>query len=252
MNIIKYLSYVIIGLGGYLIFSSLLNTYFNFNILNDSQFIMINNVLLIVFGWLLGLFAPLIVNYVQDKRKAKIVENALFTELCELQYRLVLAVYQVEGKYDQLNHEFFEWVQSILSEYNGVNSVDSLLKTIGLMLKLTDNEIADFKKQIKQQNQPDSGLSLKKLSLPLLESNLIWLSKFDPILRAHFLEINTHLGFMNEIIDDSHYYFGLSFQNNISSENYQRAKANMIDSYKAYALQARVTIKIISKILSKK
>jgi len=89
----------------------------------------------------------------------------------------------------------------------------------------------------------------KKHSLALLDANIAYLQKFNPVLRARFIEIKTHLGYMNEVIDDARYYFRLSFQKDISNENYKIADTNMVDSYKVYAEQARLVIDVIGKIL---
>lgn len=212
----------------------------------------LNDILLILLGWLLGLLAPAIVDTIKDKREAKTTKVALFTELQELQYRLVLMVYRIESKYGNLNKEFFQWAQDILVEYKGVNSSDSLMKTIGPLLKLTNEEMTVFSQLAKERSNPNTGLELKKFSLSLLDSNLQLLSKFNPILRGYLLEVKTHIGFINEIVDDSRYYFRLSFQNNISAGNYETAKNNMINSYMTYSSQAKVAIDFISKILVKK
>ncbi|MEK7525435.1 MAG: hypothetical protein AAB561_00210 [Patescibacteria group bacterium] len=212
----------------------------------------LKDVLILILGWLLGLLGPVIVDAIKDKREAKAMKAALFSELHELQYRLMLSAYQIESRYGELNHEFFLWAQGILVGYKGVNSSESLLKIIGPLLKLTDEQMKTYAQQTKQQNQPISGLSLKKYSLSLLESYLSSLAKFDSKLRGHLLELKVHIAFINEVVDDARYYFRLSFQNNISPTNYDIANNNMIDSYKAYKSQARVAVEIIGKILSKK
>lgn len=211
-----------------------------------------NDVLLILLGWLLGLLAPAIVDAIKNRRETKTIKTALFTELQELQYRLVLMVYRIQSKYDNLNKNFFQWAQNILSEYKGINSSNSLVETIGPILKLTDEEMKVYSQVAKEGDLPNSGLELKKFSFSLLDSSLLLLSKLNPILQGHLLETKTHIGFMNEIVDDSRYYFRLSFQNDISTANYNIAKNNMINSYKMYASQARVVIDLISKILPKK
>lgn len=213
-------------------------------VINESR-----DVLLVVLGWLLGLLGPAIVSAIRDRREAKRVREALLKELRELQFRIVLIIYLTESKYGKLDHSFFKWAESILTGYAGVNSADSLLKTIGPLLNLTDKEMSDFAQHARQRHRPNTGLALKKISLPLLEVSLPSLTRFDSVLRGRLLEIKTHIGFINETVDDARYYFRLSFQNDISSENYQRANANMIDSYKTYASQARVVAETIGKIL---
>ena len=202
-------------------------------------------------GWLLGLLSPAIVGFIKDRREAKIIKIALFTELREFQYRLLLLVFRIESKYGQLNPEFFKLAQSVLSGYSGINSSDTLLERIGPLLKLTSEEMATLLQYAKQQ-KPNSGLSLKKQFLPLLESNIAHLAKFDKILQSQLLEIRTKIGFINEAVDEAHYYFRLSFQNDISEKNYDIANNNMIETYKVCASQAREIIRIINEILNKK
>ena len=118
----------------------------------------LRDVLLLLLGWLLGLLAPIIVSYFQEKRQVASLESALLNELRELQYRLVLLVYRIESKYDEINHEFFQRAQSILTEYKGINTVKSLLDTIGPLLKLTKDEMAIYSQMTKNSNLPNSGL----------------------------------------------------------------------------------------------
>src|SRR5260221_14242994 len=86
------------------------------------------DILKISFGWLLGLLAPTIVGAIKDRRDSKNIKNALFNELRELQYKLLMMVFRVESKYGTLNHEFFNYAQTILKGYAGVNSKENLLK----------------------------------------------------------------------------------------------------------------------------
>jgi len=210
----------------------------------------LRDVLLLLLGWLLGLFAPLIVSHFQEKRQVNALKTALSTELRELQYRLVLLVYRVEAKYGEVNHEFFKWAQDIFTEYKGINSVKTLVDTLGPLLNLTKEEMATYSQATKQHEKPNSGLSLKKHSVSFLEANVVLLPKLDPVLQAQLLEIKTRIGYMNETTDESLYYFRLSFQTGLSTNNYTIANTNMIGAYKMYAIQAREVVEIVKKILS--
>ncbi|TSC83339.1 MAG: hypothetical protein G01um101419_22 [Parcubacteria group bacterium Gr01-1014_19] len=210
----------------------------------------LKDVLLLILGWLLGLLAPGIVALIRDKREGNIIKKALVSELHEFRYRLMLNVYQIESKYGRLDHDFFEWAQAILVDYEGINSEESLLNTIGPLLKLTKDEMKQFAQVAQQQRKPNSGLSLKRHHLVLLDTNIGALAKLDPIFRGRLLEIKIRVGFLNEIIEDSRYYYRLSFQNSISAENYKIADANMVESYIFYASRAKDVIGIIGKVLN--
>lgn len=205
-------------------------------------------ILLLILGWLFGLLSPAIVDAIRDRRDRKVVKGVLLSELHELRYRLMMHVYQVESKYGNLNHEFFEWAQSVLTEYKGINSSESLLNTIGPLLKLSSEEMATYSQMARAHRQSHGGLSLRKHSLAMMDANIKSIGSFDPVFRGRILEIKTRLEFLNEIIDDARYYFQLSFQNGITPENYQIANANLIQTYKFYAARAKDIIGIIGKV----
>lgn len=211
----------------------------------------LKDLLLIVFGWLLGLLAPAFTATILERRETKILKAALFTELRELQCRLAMLIYRVESSYGRLDKKFLSWVRSILTGYDGIYSDKSLLEAMDSILNLDDEKIALMQK-INQQKKPNSGLSIKKLYISLLNQDAAFLSKLDSILHSQLLEIRARIGFMNEITDDSQYYFRLSFEQGVSSRNYEIANTNMINEYKNYISQARDVIDIISKILAKK
>ncbi|MCR4334767.1 MAG: hypothetical protein NUV47_03530 [Patescibacteria group bacterium] len=208
------------------------------------------DILILVLGWLFGLLSPIIVDAIRNRRESIIIKKALISELQEFRYRLMLNVYIIESKHGKLDHEFFEWAQTILSRYTSINSSGSLLKAIGPLLKLTKDEMASYSEMAKQQRKSNSGISLKKHSLSILNTNMVVLARFDSIFQSQLLEVRTRMGFLNEIADEARYYYKLSFQNGITSENYEIANTNMINSYKFYASQARGIILIIGKILN--
>lgn len=208
----------------------------------------INDYSLLILGWLLGILSPAIVTAIKDKREGLVVKKALLAEFEELKFRLLLNVYTIESKHGELNHDFFAWAQSVLVGYKGINSSESLLGTIGPLLKLSKNEMASYTQMTRMQRAAKSGISLKKHSLSMLSANIGILAKFDSVFRGRLLEIKTRLEFLNEMIDEARYYFQLSFQNGITPENYEIANTNMIQTYKFYAARARDIVDMIGKL----
>lgn len=205
----------------------------------------------LLLGWLLGLLSPTIVNTVATRREMNLLKTTLFAELQEMQYRLLLLIFRIESKYGKLDKNFYEWAQSILINYKGVNSSESLIATLTPLLNLSNEDLQNYHELVKQKEKPNHGLELKKLTFSLLDSNIILLSKFDSVLQARLMEIKTHVGFLNEIVENSQYYFRLTFDSNITPSNYQAANNNLINSYNTYKTQARVIIEIINKVLNK-
>jgi len=94
----------------------------------------------------------------------------------------------------------------------------------------------------------DKGLSLKKHSLLLLESKIASLVWFDETLRGQLLEIKARIGSLNEGADENHYLLNLTFQSNISEENYRVVQENITRTCKMYATQARIVVDLIGKM----
>jgi len=206
----------------------------------------LEKVLLISFGWLLGLLSPAIVDTIRKRREAKEVKVALWTELHELQYRLAQTVYLVEMRYGQPNRELVKWVQSIMKEYCGLNSPEDLLKLIESQISSTDEQFADIAQALIAT--PGSGVSLTKHSMTLLDSKISSLSSFNETLRNQLLEIKTRIGFINEEVENARYFSNLTFQSNIDPKNYKTVQENLIKCYKKYASQAKIIVDLIKKM----
>lgn len=213
-------------------------------IVNESK-----DVLLLILGWLFGLLSPGIIDYFRKRREIKAVRTVTLTELRETQLRLLMMVFRIRSRYGVLDRKFFDWAKSILERYDGINSGESLLRTIGPLLKMDEKELSELLQYHAQQNsRPEAGLSLKKLSTSFLEANMASLAILEKDFVGHLLEIKTRIGFMNEMVDESRYYFQLSFQIGISPENHKIANLNMINTYKSYENQAHDTADIIHKL----
>jgi len=87
--------------------------------------------------------------------------------------------------------------------------------------------------------------------LPMLETNMETVRKFNPILRGKILEIKTRVDFLNELIDETRYYFKLSFESGITPENYQIANQNLIETSMFYAARAKNIVDLIGEIPEK-
>ena len=58
---------------------------------------------------------------IRKRREANELRVAVLPELKEIQYRLVLTVYEVEKLYGKINHGLIEWMRPIVKGYRGIN-----------------------------------------------------------------------------------------------------------------------------------
>jgi len=203
-------------------------------------------VLFVFLGWLLGLMGPIIVDSIRKRRDIREIRAALNTEVHELQYRLAGVAYFVEMRYGEVNRKFLEWLKPILANYKGLNPTSDILKSIETQLTLSDDQIHALAQHSKAA--PEGGLTLKKYQLPLLDSSISSLASLSTDLQNHLLELKTHLGLLNEEVDQARYYFDLTFQSSITNENRARVNENLISCYMKYGSRARQIADLISNI----
>ncbi|MFZ2448070.1 MAG: hypothetical protein WAW37_17065 [Syntrophobacteraceae bacterium] len=213
--------------------------------------------LLIAFGWFLGLFSPTIVDLIQRKQERKEIKTTLTSELQNLQFRLVGIVYLIaqETRTSIYDRQLLKWIQSTMATYTGINYDPALRDVVEALLKLNDQELATAATRAGAQKKEDGRLlyklSLKKYSTPLLESQISRLSILDELSRQYVLEIRNRLYLINEDIDQYRFYFNHTFSSNISQDNYELTVKNINDAYVNISSQARLAANQIATLLSK-
>jgi len=201
---------------------------------------------LLILGWLFGLLSPAILEAIRKRREAKEIKFALQAEIQELQYHLVHTICLIEVLYGKADRQLFEWARSATKHYRSVNSSEILLKLAHEQPSFTEEKFEQILCSLK--NQPRNGLSIKKLSTPLLDSRLTSLVWFNKKLRSQFLEMKNRIGIINELVDESRAFFNLTFQSNIHPGNYENANENLARTYRQYAAQARAIVNLIREI----
>ncbi len=214
---------------------------------------MPTEITLLILGWALGLLSTIILDWYRDWSEREIVKPALLEELHELRQRLVHHAFLIERKHGSVNYDFIKWAQSALKQYKGTNidSTESLIQSLSTLLNLRKEEVDAMALVMKERIATHRGTGLRKHSLPMLETNMGIVRRFDPILRGKILEVKTRVGFLNELIDESRYYFQLSFETGITPENYQIASQNMIETNMFYAARARDIVDLIGGVPEK-
>lgn len=209
--------------------------------------------IVLILGWALGLLTTIILDTYRDWRESTITRPALLEELHELRQRLVHHVFLIKDRHGVVDHEFITWAQSALKQYRGVNvdSTASLVQNLATLLDLPKEEVDVIAQATKQQKDSHRQIGLRKHSLPMLEANIGAIRNLDPILRGKILEIKTRVDFLNELIDEARYYFKLSFESGITSDNYNIANQNLIGTYVFYAARAKNIVDLIGKIPEK-
>ncbi len=187
------------------------------------------NIVFLLLGWFLGLLSPVIVDLIKQRLSRKALRSSFFNELADVRERLVSLVHRIEAKFGKYDRELLLWVRSNMKDtLEMVDSGEEPSKVIERLLQSTDEELMN----IDSHNKTTGGdnLTLKKIELPLIDSKLDSLSRFDVEFQRKLLDIRTQLNFMNEEIEQSRLYFKMTFDGGISDENHNLIRKNLTDS----------------------
>lgn len=216
----------------------------------DSTMDTLETIVLLIFGWLLGLLTPPIAEAIRRRKDLSEIKRALLIELQELQFRLMATVYLIAKKMGQYDRTLLMWMKPILERYEGANRADRILQSITQGIALTDEQlkvIADH-----AAGNPNKGLQLKKFHAPLLDGKLGQLGAFDVQTQNVLFEIRTHLNIINEDIDQYRFYFNQTFNSGLSEQNRTLIRENIDGSYENIGQQARICADLIHKVLNTK
>ncbi len=208
---------------------------------------VVQTILLLIVGWLLGLLSPSIINYIQDKKKATRMKESLLLEIAECQILMANIVYLIESKYIAINHKLFEDLIVIYKNYNGINDYkDKLLRL--QTLKNTPKEELEKISEITLYENIDKFLSFKKYDLPYLKSKINEISLLDEKVQSNLLQLNFKLNLFNSEVEECKFHYQLTFNNEISDEN-QNLNKNILKEKQLVILnQIKQIITLITKL----
>lgn len=206
------------------------------------------NLLFLFLGWLLGLLSPIIVDKIRKKHKLEEIKGGLISELDEVKCRLVGAVYLLAPHYETYNKELIEWVYSNLEKYSGGYIKEGTLKALEPLLKLDDGQLAELQKQ-KKLKYVGRGFNLKSISVPFLDSKIGSLSYFDSKFQLAILQIKAQINILNQEIETAQFYFRMTFDSNLDSNNREIITDNLEENYRNVSSKSRSIANSITELI---
>jgi hypothetical protein len=183
-------------------------------------------VILIFFGWVLGVFSSMILENRKRKQTKEDYEGILFTELNLVYPEIVGIYYKITKGTGQLNKENLEWTHNIISKKNS-KSLDTIDDEIIEYLKYNDKEM----KLLNEEHHNSHTLVIMKLNLSFLKENISLFSLLDKEVRFSAINIRTKINYLNDIIDEVNYFYRTSFVPGVTESTYNIAKSNIKKCY---------------------
>jgi len=184
---------------------------------------------LIIFGWLLGLVSPIILEGFKDRRRLKSFSSSLKVELEDLQYRMAISSFYLVQKHGRLTSEIADWLKPILDRYSGDEKSDGIRAWVEKISALEDHELSEITKQARADE--NKGSVLVTFQASFLESHLAEISNLPISYQRKIHEFRNQLAILNQHVLRANKYFDMTFSSSLSEENEAIVRAELGKQY---------------------
>jgi len=211
---------------------------------NPELWDLIERICFVTIGWVLAVIGTPVIEHLKRNPEIKKTRIALANELYELQYRLALTYYYLEIRYGTFTQADAVWLNEIVAKYNGVQVIENIKARF---LDLVTATPAAFNALLLAERGTPNASLLKKVGLTYLDSRITTISWFRSDEISRLTVLKNQLAILNEIVDDSRYFYNLTFQN-ITDENHATAANSVRDAYRNYAKTTKVVLRVIKEL----
>jgi len=202
----------------------------------------LNELLFLLFGWLLGLLSPGIVDSIKQKRINNEIKDAIIAEMNDLEYRLMLFSFRLFIHVGNVKQEFLKWALSVFDKYSGPFENKKMNEIVKHWSDFNDEQLAQRFRAKKR------GLRISKIYVPFTLSKVNSLSYFPINFQKNILSILSQLTMLNEDIAFSLSDFEKTFIPEIPDTILENVLTNIGEGYERMGERARSITKIIQEI----
>ena len=208
---------------------------------------MIDNLIILIIGWFLGLLAPAIVDKIKSSREVANTYAAIKGELNEVAYRLVLASYYAAQHLGKADHEFLKWVKDSLVLYQGNEPTENVAKYVEQLLKLKTDELDAWNASNAVKGL--KALVLVKFAVPFVDARVSAFHSMASTVQIQLLSIRADVRLLDDIVDQSRTYLRLTF-GKLEGTNYTIVVENLRGVYCQYMERCRIAADRIHNLQS--
>ena len=207
---------------------------------------MWQNIWLIVLGWFLGIFSPLIVDSARAYWRRRQFLKSLHAELRQLQIRLLFSGYMIAQRFGSLDPDYLVWLRTTMLNYREDELVQ---KTLPIVDSFIDNGISSEVLQ-RLRAKEGKGIGVKTYTASYLDSNLAELIDLPERVQFNVHRFRDSLDLLNQEIEFALKIHVMTFDGSISNENHRRLIADIDDRYANLQRMTTTVSKNIEAILS--
>ena len=206
---------------------------------------MLEKLIILAVGWLLGLLAPVIVEKVRAEREAGAVAAAIKNELNEVAYRMALAAYNTLMHLGAVDQDFLKWLQDSIILYRGMEPKESIAKSIEMKLSLAPEQLSTI--TASEAAQGVRSLVLVKFSVPFVDARVSAFHSLAGTVQLQLLSVRADVRLLDDLVDQSRAYFDLTF-GKLDEANYATVVENLRGVYMQYAKRCRIAVDRIHRL----
>ncbi len=182
---------------------------------------MNDDIKLILIGWLLGIFSTLLIHFLQRLFKKVSIKSGIRLELNDARARIATVAYKMRMRFGKLDKEFIELTSKVMAKMKHDPNFTKFAEVCNKQIHFTEAEIA--KLNMLDKAKAGVSLSMKTFKLPYLESKIADLSLYSEKFQYHCLSTLNDLRLINQAIEESIFYFRVSYTAGLADETYNKA-----------------------------
>jgi hypothetical protein len=201
--------------------------------------------LLVLFGWLLGLLAPAIQDRIRQKYRADELRKAITVELNELKVTMALFSYLMWHHLAPLTDDQLGWLESTVRNYSGPAANPGSIEAILSLRKLSERDRREF---FTQCQNPNVGPYPKEYTAPFLAAHIGDLSVLPVAFQAAVLHIKGQIDTLNQHVVFVQKRHDKTFDTSLSEANRQAVLSDLKNGYGQLAEMAKRIADAISSL----
>ena len=207
-------------------------------------------VIYILFGWVLGILSPVIVDYISRSYSKKILRKTITSELKDVKIRLVLLPLRVNSHYGTVKKSLFKWISEQTQNFNDLESQfdeEINLEVLNSMIEKTSTEDLEAYYSTLKRDKP--AFHFKKMTISIMDSNLMNIGILDNELLTKLLDVKFQINAFNEEIQNVGEYLKMTFDSSMSDTNHQIIEKAIKDKNLIISEKAMLIVEKINDII---
>lgn len=202
---------------------------------------MLEKILFLLLGWLLGLLAPAIVNLIKQVREDDRCKAAIRRELITLGYRLTVVVHGLDLRQGSISEDQLLWTDDYMNRFTKNRHDLKVIASVRMLLEQQDPVRGQLMAKFRKTS---SSPRLQKYSVASLDGRVTSIYTFKTEEQIRLLEIKSQLTFLDDQVDRNRELTNMTFT--VTGSNHDAVVDDIESGIEGYRQRAMQIAQLIS------